>query len=230
MDVQSWCDERAAALVRRLDADLVATHSFTGVDDAYGTLTVHHGRATIVDSRLTIPSHGVDSVMLHAFAPSGSSTPHLLSDLAGLADGHWHFHVDLLPRVDLVQDTSYLDEVFPPLTPSRDQAYGLPGAALIPIPLRLRALASAWLVGVIGAPHDAEAFTQVHSAYVDRFIDLLDNPPEVALAPERLRERDAVHRAALFDAATDIVWDVLTELIGADAVGEILAAVRTPTG
>jgi hypothetical protein len=226
--VQEWADARAAHLIRLLNAHQVDTRTFTGVDDAHGTLTVHHGRATLVDARLWIPAHGVDSVMQHAFAPSGSSTPHLVSDLAGLADGRWHFHVDLLPRVDVVRDTDYLDHVFRPLTAVHDQAYELPGSTPIPLPLRLRALASSWLVGVVGGSDDAAAFARVHDSYVARFIELLDHPPTVALSPAELRGRDAAHRAALFDAATDEVWEVLIDFVGADAVNEILSAVRTP--
>jgi hypothetical protein len=135
-----------------------------------------------------------------------------------------------MPRVDLILETDYLDGVYQPLSPSVDRAYGLDGAVPIAIPLRLRALSSPWLIGVTGGGHDAQTFAEIHGVYTDRFLDLLADPPATSLTADRLRHRDGDHRFATFNAATDPVWDILTDLVGAAAVEAILSAVRTPVG
>ena len=54
----------------------------------------------LVDTRLTVPGLGIDSVMLHAFTDSAGAVPHLTSDVAGI-DGRLALGLDLTPRVDL---------------------------------------------------------------------------------------------------------------------------------
>lgn len=228
-DVQIWSDQRTAQLVKSTGAVLVDEISFQRLDDGRdcGGLRIYEGDARVIDSRLTLDDLGIDSVMVHAFAPSASSSPHLLSDLAFMPDRRWHFHVDLLPRVDLMTSPDYLDGVFPPLEAAFTAATTLPGSAPMPVPRRLRALGSAWLVGVIADASDEPTLTTTHDAYAAHFLDLLYQPPVVVAASEQ-RERDRAHRRSLFDEATDPVWDVLKGIIGSDSVEAILSAVRAP--
>jgi hypothetical protein len=225
--IQRWSDERAAHLISTLAAaDQWRTEHlpFAGPDDATGRLTLHVGPCTVVDVRLALPALGIDSAMLHAFAPSGSSSPHLLSDLAVLADGTWHFHVDLMPRIDPVIDPSSL-EAQTPLTSWAERAMALPGARPIAIPRRLRALSSAWLVGVIVSEAEADDLTAIHDAYIDRFAGLLAAPLPTSMSSAALAARDREHRAALFDDATDPVWSFLAEHVGTEPVDRILALI-----
>jgi hypothetical protein len=229
IDVQSWSDLRTASLVARTGATLVEEVHFHRIDNgkACGGLRVYEGTARVIDSRLTLDDLGIDSVMVHAFAPSTSTSPHLLSDLACMPDGRWHFHVDLLPRVDLMTHPDYLDGVYPPLEEHFLTATGLPGSEPMAVPRRLRALGSAWLVGVVAAATDEPVLTDTHNFYVQRFLDLLAAPPEPVNAASQI-ERDRAHRRSLFDQATDPVWDVLNGIIGKDSVDGILEAIRTP--
>lgn len=231
-DLGAWADARLATLLEARSLDRVVDQQLTAVNgsDGYGSLQVFQGDLTIVDSRLTLPTSGIDSVMLHAFAPSGGTSPHLLSDLAVLPDGRWHFHVDLLPRVDLVATPSYLDEVYPPLTAAHDRAYAIEGSTPISLPLRLRALSSPWLIGVVASPHDEPALTEIFGTYTRRWAHLLNQPPATAMVvdPESQVARDRQHRAALFDDATDPVWSFVAATVGHEATATLLDAVRTP--
>lgn len=227
--VQQWSDARVQRLRSDAGATLVDEQLFHRLDNARvcGGLRVYEGRARVVESRLTLHDLSVDSVMVHAFAPSASTSPHLVSDLAHMPDGRWHFHVDLLPRVDLMTSSHYLDTVFPPLDPAFVAATALPGSAAMPIPRRLRALGSAWMVGVIADPTDEPVLTSTHDAYASRFFELLRTPP-AAPPDDSLVRRDSDHRRALFDTATDPVWEILEGIIGAGSVDALLQAVRAP--
>jgi hypothetical protein len=229
IDVQQWSDQRTASLVQRTHGRLVDEVAFHRVDSgsACGGLRVYEGAARVIDSRLTLDDVGIDSVMVHAFAPSTTTSPHLLSDLACMPDGRWHFHVDLLPRVDLMTHPDYLDGVYPPLEQHFLAATGLPGSEPMAVPRRLRALGSAWLVGVVAAASDEPVLTDTHDHYAQRFLDLLDDPPE-PVDPDQQIARDRAHRRSLFDEATDPVWDVLNGIIGKVSVDGILEAIRAP--
>jgi hypothetical protein len=230
----AWADERLASVRRGVDVTTVIDHELPALDgsDAHGRLQLLRGpgtaAVTIVDSRLRIPSQGIDSVMLHAFSPSGSTSPHLLSDLAVMSDGRWHFHVDLMPRVDLVTSSDYLDTVYPPLTASFERAHAIDTSEPIPLPLRLRALSSPWIVGVIAPGTAAEVLTGVHQDYVTRWTSLVASPPaaDASWTPDALAARDQRHRATLFDDATDPVWSFVSGIVGADAASMLLDAVR----
>jgi hypothetical protein len=224
--VRAWADERAAALRARyaLPAVPAATYAITGDPDGYGSLSVSDGPVRLVDARLVAPALGIDSVMQHVLMPSSSDVPHLVSDLAGLPDGRWHFHVDLLPRVDLATRTDTIRAAHEPLTPHFARAMALPDSRPIELPMRLRALSSVWMVGVVAHAHDALTLHEIHDAYADvqqgRTAERSDDDAFAA--------RDLAHRTALFHRDTDIVWDVLIGLIGQDRVDAILTALRSP--
>jgi hypothetical protein len=226
--VASLADTWAALLEAAAGAD-AASHERALFHDGEpcGSLRVVRGRIAVVDTRLVLPTLGIDSVMLHAFAPGSSASPHLVSDLAALPDGRWHFHVDLLPRTDAVLDAEHVFGVYPPLDEAWAAARAIEGSSLIDIPRPLRALSSAWIVGQVVGPDDEAAIDAVFRTYAQRFDDLVAHPPPASLSPDELRARDQAHRGRLFHASTDIVWDVLEGLIGTDAVNDILDAVRT---
>ena len=210
----------------------------TGAD--VGSLTVTTGRiggqpVRIVDTRLIVPSTGINAVMLHAFAPAATTSPHLLSDNATAQDPSpdggrrttWHFHVDLMPRVDPVVDPDYLAKVHQTLTPVYRAAYNLPGSLPIAIPHRLRALASPWIIGTIVEPLEADALNNAWRAYADRWCALVADPPMPA-DPDAQIARDTAHRAAMFDSSTDPVWEHLAVMIGRSSTDAVLSAIREP--
>ena len=136
--VQASCDKWATTLTGFLSQPEVSAISFTSPEsgETAGSLTITEGstrsgaRVRVVDTRLLIPALGLDAAMVHAFAPSESTSPHLLSDLATMHDPTpdggtemtWHFHVDLMPRVDLITAPEFIDAVYPgSLAPSFDQ-------------------------------------------------------------------------------------------------------------
>jgi len=235
--LQEVADAWAAPLLGLLREPETTTTSFTSTSTGahLGSLVCSTGdvggrTVMVVDTRLVIPDLGIDSVMLHAFSPGDTSAPHLLSDLAELtSDGRteWHFHVDLMPRVDVVEELDYLTAVYVPLTAAYDAAYAIDGMRPIAVPPRLRSLTSGYLVGVVVRPDQFADIDPVFDAYAQRWQDLLIAPPLVTSTAGELASRDQVHRAAMFDPRTDIVWDFLADIIGRAEVDAILEAIRS---
>jgi hypothetical protein len=60
----------------------------------------------------------------------------------------------------------------------------------------------------------AEAVTE---AFLSQWVRLLSTPPRAAVDSGR----DRRHLAAMFDPATDEVWDALVDLCGADAIARL---------
>jgi len=238
--VQRLADRWSSALIAPLVDPRVAARTFTLTEsgDVVGSLRVVDGAlgdsaalVRVVDTRLTIAHLGIDSVMLHAFSPSSSTSPHLLSDLAELTtDGRteWHFHVDLMPRIDLVSSPDQIDATYTPLTASYESVHAIEGMRPITIPPQLRALSSGWLIGAIVRPSNAPSIDAVFADYSQRWRFLVAQPPKLARATDPLvqAERDRTHRATLFDPTTDIVWEFLADLIGQDDVDAVIAAVK----
>lgn len=227
-------------LADRLRADVVDRYGLTEVGDPYEVLTLaatgeQVGEVRVwtgplvpklVDSRLVVPAQGIDSVMLHAFAGSGTSSPHLGSDVAGFG-GRLSFNIDLTPRVDLAVDPGYLDEVYAPLTEPRAAVLALGSAEPIDLSLRLLAFSSPWIVGVTVDESDLPGVERAYAAYLDRFHALVAAEPPVAVEPD-LAARDRRQRRAQFDPASDEVWDFLAEMLGRTSVDTILDLVREP--
>ena len=241
--VQASCDKWATTLTGFLTHPDVSEISFTSPEsgEPAGSLTITEGstasgaRVRVVDTRLLIPALGLDATMVHAFAPSESTSPHLLSDLAtkhrptpdGGTEMTWHFHVDLMPRVDLIIDPEFIDAVYPSLTQAHTSAYAIEGMMPIAVPHRLRSLASPWLIGAIVRPTDEVVTRELFTTYANRWHELVNNPPLVA-DPASQRERDIKHRATMFNNDTDPVWQNLAKLVGQADTDTLLAAIRNP--
>ena len=213
-----------------------------GNGEPVGRVTTYRGdhRTRVVDARLVVSQTGINSAMLHAFTDPTSDLPHLTSDVAA-AHSNWILHVDLMPRVDLPGDLSTLEDLYEPLTPAYERVYAMPGARPTPLPPRLRALSSAWLVGVAvdldGEEVRSDAFrvlSDTYAAYVDAWLTCVNDglpgagTPESRVRPhgETARARDARQRFALFNPEIDPVWDLLDDLIGPVDSAAILEIVR----
>ena len=90
---------------------------------------------------------------------------------------------------------------------------------------RQRAVMSPWMIVNRATP---DAFNQVEPLvlfYLDHWLGLLEaNAPENALQGNdttALAARDKANRAIIFDPDVDKVWNQITGLIGAPAVGAI---------
>ena len=241
--VQPTCDSWAATLSAFLTQSQVDRTDFVSPESGKpaGSLTVSEGftssgaKVRIVDTRLFIADLGLDAAMIHAFAPSQSTSPHLLSDLATMQDPTddgqrrttWHFHVDLMPRVDLVTAPEFIDAVYPPITQAYNDAYAIADMLPIAVPHRLRSLASPWLVGAIVLPTDNVATSQAFNAYAKQWHELVNSPPLVS-DPEIQRATDIAHRGAMFNDETDPVWQHLAKLVGQTDTNKVLAAIRNP--
>jgi len=216
--------------------------NMNGHGERVGRVTVYDGDhgTRIVDARLVVESSGIDSMMLHAFSDPATDLPHLTSDVAGVGS-RWAFHVDLMPRVDLPGDLSTLEGLYEPLTPIYERAHSIPGSTPIPLPPRVRALSSAWIVGVsfdftnAGGGRDAvQVMTDTFEAYVRTWLRCVDEglpglgTPESYLRPhgEAARARDARQRFALFHPDSDPVWGLLDNLVGPTDAAAILELIR----
>ena len=183
---------------------------------------------SLVDSRLVVPSMGIDSVMLHAFTDPRSAAPHLTSDVAGM-NGRLALGLDLTPRVDLATEPAYLDAVYAPLTETHRAIREVEGATPMDVPLRLRAFTSPWLTGASVPESRLPEIGRAYDAYLERFFALAeDGAPPVAIDGDALLARDALARRAQFDPASDPVWDFLAGLLGRESVDTLLDLVRTP--
>jgi hypothetical protein len=225
-------------LADRLRDGLLATHDLIEVGAPYetfrligtgepvGFVRVWTGRSIpkLVDSRLVVPALGIDSVMLHAFAPTDSAVPHLGSDVAGV-DGRFSFNLDLTPRVDLALDPGYLDAVYEPVNAARDEAYAIDGAELVDIPLRLRAFSSPWIVGVSVTEDQLPAVERTYEQFLAHFNALLASGVSTTVGGDP-SVRDRAQRRAQYDPANDEVWEFLASVFGQPSVDVVLDLIR----
>jgi len=227
-------------LADRLRDGLLARHDLTEVGAPYETLTLlETGQAVgvvrvwtgdtipkLVDSRLVVPALEIDSVMLHAFAPTDSAVPHLGSDVAGI-EGRFSFNLDLTPRVDLALEPGYIDTVYEPMTTARNAAYAIEGAEPVDIPLRLRAFSSPWIVGVNVTEEQLPHVERAYDEFLGHFSALLATGVPTGSSVD-VAVRDRAQRRAQYDPASDEVWDFLASILGQSSVDVILELIRDP--
>lgn len=216
--------------------------NMNGDGDRIGRVTVYDGdsETRVIDARLIVESSGIDSIMLHAFSDPASDLPHLISDVAGV-DSRWGFHVDLMPRVDLPGDLSTLEGVYEPLNAAYERVNSIPTSTAIELPARLRALSSAWIVGVSvdvtnpeTAATDVDLLSLTFETYLRAWLACVEDglpgsgTPESYVRPhgESARARDARQRFALFHSESDPVWGLMDDLVGPTDSAAILELVR----
>lgn len=166
---------------------------------------------------ITVPPIGLDSHMLFAFTPPHSAVPHFTLDSV-LAGPTFAFHLDLLPRVDLGANLSYIDFAFQPLTEEYEKVRKIEGLTEARLSPRQYAIMSPWMLA-----HRAteEAYRQVEPSidfYLNHWAALVENgiPEEIlnGINPGQLIKRDRQNRAIIFSTKVDKVWDQLKPLIG----------------
>lgn len=189
------------------------------------------GIAQLVSCTIVVPAIGLDSHMLFAFTDTESAVPHFTVDsVRNGAD--YAFHLDLIPRLDLAVELSYMDAVFAPLTETYQAHCALPGLTPARLDPRQYAVMSPWMLVSRADEAAFRAIFKAVEAYLTHWFAVLQGgvPPSAlgAATPSQLAARDAAHRGVIFNAEVDKVWNQITPLIGADAVAAIIALLRTP--
>ena len=188
------------------------------------------GVASLVYVAMTVEAFGLDSHMCFAFTPPASAVPHFTVDSV-LAGPHYAFHLDLIPRVDPGANLAYIDHCFAPLDEAHSQAGQIDGLTPAHLSRRQWQLMSAWM---LAHRADADSFRAVFgtiAAYRDHWLELAVNgvPGEVldGIGADQLAERDARHRAALFNPDVDPVWAQVDRLLGPDTSARIRYSLQT---
>jgi hypothetical protein len=173
--------------------------------------------AKLVYIGMSVPFINLDSHMIFAFTAPESAVPHFTLDSV-FNDGHFAFHLDLIPRVDLGVNLDYINTVHHPLTEpfqATKQIEGLSPAQLSP---RQYAIMSPWML-VYRATETA--FAQIEgsvNAYLDHWFGLAETglPPALAAQfdSQTLAERDRRNRAIIFSPDVDPVWAQVDRLVG----------------
>ncbi len=199
--------ERPVGAARLYSGEAIARMLHVGVDLPDGSLAAH---------------------MLVVQTAAASAVPHLAIDLMTFPNGHGFF-VDLLPRVDLSANVAYVDEVYASLDPTFEAIENVPGLVQVPMPPRMLAFYSPWMLHKFEAP-DLAVLTDAIDAFVDRFQALVDEGVQAPGLPDAaaLAARDQRHRDVLFDPTFDPVWQQVTPLLGEDAVTMIRETLGAP--
>ena len=187
---------------------------------------VRNGVAALVYVGMTVEAFGLDSHMCFAFTPAASPVPHFTVDSV-LAGPHYAFHLDLIPRLDPGANLAYIDHCYGPLTEVHDDTMQIEGLTPAHLSPRQWQLMSAWMLAHRADEDGFRAVFGTVAAYRDHWLDLVvDGVPDSVLdgaTAEQLAERDARHRAALFNPDVDPVWAQVDRLLGP----EVSAGIRT---
>lgn len=185
--------------------------------------------AQLVSCTIVVPAIGLDSHMLFAFTDTEGAVPHFTLDSVRNG-GSYAFHLDLIPRVDLAVNLPYMDQVFAPLSATFKAARDSGGLTPAQLDPRQYAVMSPWM---FVSRADEAAFLRTFDtvdAYLDHWFKVLEaGVAQEALGGTTARERaarDAAHRAILFSPEVDKVWNQITPLIGAAAVGKLISQLR----
>lgn len=187
----------------------------------------------LVSCTIVVPAIGLDSHMLFAFTDTHGAVPHFTVDSVRTGDDY-AFHLDLIPRLDLAVSLPYMDEVYAPLSETFKQQRALPGLTPAQLDPRQYAVMSPWM---LVSRADESAFRGTFAgveAYLTHWFEVLARGvSDAALAGSTAAQRaarDADHRAVLFSAEVDKVWNQISPLIGADAVAALITLLRNTRG
>ncbi|WND03530.1 hypothetical protein QGN29_03975 [Temperatibacter marinus] len=178
----------------------------------------------LVTCSLVVPPIHLDSHMLFVFSDSDCAVPHFTLDSVKAGE-HNAFHLDLIPRVDLGSNYTYMTEVFGPLTDLCEEARAIDGMEKAHISPIQYAVMSPWML--VQRASD-EAFEKMDK-YVDGYLNHWLSIVEKGISPEALEghsadaliARDARNKSMIFDPAVDPVWGRIEGMIGTDAVSKL---------
>ena len=198
-----------------------------------GDMRIYHGGPLhhLVTVRIVVPAMQLDSHMLFAFMPSDSALPHFTVDSVA-AGGHFAFHLDLIPRLDLGSRLAYMDEVFTPLTGAYEAGVSIDGLSAAQLSRRQQAVMSPWMLAFRASESAFQAIDDPVQRYLDHWLQLV----EKGISDESLQgvdgaelaARDRRNKAMIFNPDLDPVWNQIGPLIGEPAslaIRETLASV-----
>ncbi|GAA5525446.1 hypothetical protein Maes01_02016 [Microbulbifer aestuariivivens] len=183
----------------------------------------------MVTCTIAVPQIGLDSHMLFAFTPGESAVPHFTLDSVA-AGGHCAYHLDLVPRLDLGANLTYMDEVYTPLTEACKAGRAMPGLSEAQLDMRQLAIMSPWML-VSRATMDAfKGLDASVDAYLDHWFSILErgisDEALEAVDSAALSERDRRNRAIIFDPDVDKVWNQIGGLIGKENCDALRALLK----
>jgi len=189
----------------------------------------------LVTVRIVVPVMQLDSHMLFAFMPSSSLVPHFTVDSVA-AGGHFAFHLDLIPKMDLGSRLAYMDEVFTPLSDAYEEGAGIAGLSRAQLNRRQLAIMSPWMLAYRANQDAFENITGTVNRYLAHWFSLVENGVSEAVAggvsTDEITARDQRNKAIIFNPDVDKVWNQIGPLIGEDAsrtIRETLASVSKET-
>ncbi len=164
----------------------------------------------------------MDSHMLFCFTPAASPVPHFTLD-AVHAGGHYAFHLDLIPKVDLAVNLPYMRDVYLPLTAAHDEVKALPGltpAHLSPMQLGVM---SPWMLAHRATEEAMDSIGMASSKYLAHWATLHQDglAAHAAALGAQPAQRDLAHRHVLFNREVDPVWAQVDRLLGHDGSEEL---------
>ena len=203
------------------------------VQGEIGDMRIYHGGPLhqLVTVRIVVPAMQLDSHMLFAFMPSHSGIPHYTVDSVA-AGGHFAFHLDLIPRLDLGSHLSYMDEVFTPLTESYEKGTALEGLSAAQLGRRQWAIMSPWMLAYRADEKAFSNITDTVNEYLAHWFTLVEqgvsDEAMEGVNGEAVAARDGRNKAIIFNPDVDKVWNQIGPLIGEEAsltIRETLASV-----
>jgi hypothetical protein len=174
----------------------------------------------MVTVRIVVPAIQLDSHMLFAFMPSDSAIPHFTVDSVS-AGGHFAFHQDLIPRMDLGSQLAYMDEVFQPLDALYAQGAAIEGLSAAQLGRRQLAIMSPWMLAYRANESAFTAIDDTVQGYLDHWFKIVDSGVSSAalggVSASELAARDGRNKAIIFSPEVDKVWNQITPLVGEEA-------------
>tara|TARA_R110001583_G_scaffold68756_3_gene195404 strand:+ start:466 stop:1206 length:741 start_codon:yes stop_codon:yes gene_type:complete len=183
----------------------------------------------VVTSSIVVPALQLDSHMVFAFTPSDSAVPHFTVDSV-CAGEHHAFHLDLIPRMDLGSQLTYMNEVFLPLTESWERGSAIEGLSRAHLSPRQLGIMSPWMLANRATE---SAFVEIGSVvddYLNHWFGLVENGISTealnGLSASELIERDRRNKFAIFNADVDPVWQRIAPLVGNEAAEKQIETLR----
>ena len=175
----------------------------------------------VVTCSLSVDPIQLDSHMLFAFTPGDSAVPHFTLDSVKAGE-HFAFHLDLIPRLDLGANLTYMDEAFAPLTPAYEAGSAIEGLSKAHLSPRQYAIMSPWMLANRASEQAFTAIEDAVKAYQQHWFGLLQNGISAAalggVSSAELQQRNLRNKRIIFDPEVDPVWERITAMIGAEAV------------
>ncbi|ARN73376.1 hypothetical protein [Oceanicoccus sagamiensis] len=209
-------------------------HSFYHPEsgDEVGYIRLYKGEHIldhVVEVNIRAATMEMDAYMIMAFTQPGSLYPHLAFDTELLPNDS-AFHIDLLHKREFATDIDYIQSVMAPLSDAFDAANANPDFRFSDATHLMKALLNPWMASYHCSPeHLAQSQTTI-DAYLDHWLSLADRAEGEVIVntshSHQVADYDRQHRAAIFDAKVDILWDMIANLIGTDSRDLILTLVR----